>query len=358
MTEEPSTVAATKTDYSDYYNEEGDFEQPCNNGQTKAFSEVFLPTLYSIVFIIGFIGNGLVVWVLVRYRHKSNMTDVCLFNLALADLLFLVSLPFWAHNAMDEWIFGRFMCHTITGLFMIGLYASIFFMVLMTLNRYAIIVHAHSVFSRNRSTKMGLALASLVWMLSLLVSLPNIIFAKDKNETNSKISCRSDFPKDSSWMPFTYLKMNLLSLVFPLIIMIFCYSRIIPTLLSMKSQKKHKVVRLILAVVTVYFLFWTPYNIVMFLMFLHRMEYMLTCEWHNGLSLAMQWVETIALSHCCLNPIIYAFAGEKFRGAVIKVLNDQFPMCFKQCASFTHQLSERRSSMFSRSSEISSTQNA
>ncbi|XP_056330955.1 C-C chemokine receptor type 5 [Danio aesculapii] len=355
MTEEQSSVAVTTTDYSDYYNT-GGYEQPCNNGQTKAFSEVFLPTLYSIVFIIGFIGNGLVVWVLVRYRQKSNMTDVCLFNLALADLLFLVSLPFWAHNAMDEWIFGRFMCHTITGLFMIGLYASIFFMVLMTLDRYAIIVHAHSAFSRNRSPKMGLALASLVWIISLFASLPNIIFARDKNETNSKISCGSDFPNNTSWMSFTYINMNLLSLVFPLIIMSFCYSRIIPTLLSMKSQKKHKVVKLILAVVAVYFLFWTPYNIVMFLMFLQRCRFMLSCEWHNGLSLAMQWVETIALSHCCLNPIIYAFAGQKFRRAVLKVFKDQFPLCFKQCASFTHQLSERRSSMFSRSSEISSTQ--
>nr|XP_001344151.1 C-C chemokine receptor type 5-like [Danio rerio] len=350
--------ATQNSSFDDYYNynETGHVAPPCNNGNAKAFSEVFLPTLYSIVFIVGFIGNGLVVWVLIRHRQKSNMTDVCLFNLALADLIFLVSLPFWAHNAMDEWILGRFMCHTITGLFMIGLYASIFFMVLMTLDRYAIIVHAHSVFSRNRSTKMGLALASLVWMLSLFASLPNIIFANANNGTNSKSSCRPDFPDNTSWMSFTYINMNLLSLIFPLIIMSFCYSRIIPTLLSIKSQKRHKVVRLILAVVAVYFLFWTPYNIVMFLMFLQRMEYMFSCEWHNGLSLAMQWVETIALSHCCLNPIIYAFAGEKFRRAVLKVLKDQFPMCFKQCASFSQQLSERRSSIFSRSSEISSTQ--
>ncbi|XP_043117897.1 C-C chemokine receptor type 5-like [Puntigrus tetrazona] len=357
MTEEPGTEAATTTDYSAYYDQNGnEFRSPCNNGNTKAFSEVFLPTLYSIVFILGLIGNGLVVWVLIRYRQKSNMTDVCLLNLALSDLLFLVSLPFWAHSAMDEWIFGSFMCRTMTGFFMMGLYGSIFFMVLMTVDRYVVIVHAHSIFSRNRSRKMGLILASLVWILSLFASLPNIIFTREKKENNnSKTSCGSDFPEESDWMSLR-LKMNFLSLILPLIIMGFCYTRVIPILLSIKSQKRHKVIRLILAVVAVYFVFWTPYNIVMFLMFLQRKGFLFSCEWHTGLSLAMQWVETIALSHCCLNPIIYAFAGQKFRRAVLKALKERFPFCFRQCTTLSQQLSERRSSVFSKSTEYSSTQ--
>ncbi|XP_067305912.1 C-C chemokine receptor type 5 [Pseudorasbora parva] len=356
MTEDLVTVTlamTTNESYDDYYNDAGLSALPCNNANTKAFSQVFLPTLYSLVFIGGFIGNGLVFWVLIRYRQKSNMTDVCLFNLALSDLLFLVSLPFWAHGAIDQWTFGKFMCHTITGLFMIGLYGSIFFMVLMTLDRYVVIVHAHSIFSRNRSAKMGLILTSFVWVLSLFASLPNIIFAKEKNESRV-ISCGTVFP--DSWVSFSYLQMNFLSLIIPLVIMIFCYSRIIPTLLSIKSQKRHKVIKLILAVVTVYFIFWTPYNIVMFLMFLQKKGHLLSCEWQTQLNLAMQWVETIALSHCCLNPIIYAFAGQKFRRAVLKVLKEQFPKCFSQCTNFSQQLSERRSSVFSRSSEYSSTQ--
>ncbi|TRY92864.1 hypothetical protein DNTS_031811, partial [Danionella cerebrum] len=158
--------------YKGYYDyENSTIEKPCNNDNPKAFGQVFRTTLYSFVFIIGFVGNGLVMLVLIRYRKKSNVTDVCLFNLALSDLLFLMSLPFWSQNAMDEWIFGPFMCHTISGLFMVGLFGSIFFMVLMTLDRYVIIVHAHSTFSRNRSTKMGgkdffaHATGSKVWVL-------------------------------------------------------------------------------------------------------------------------------------------------------------------------------------------------
>ncbi|XP_051574319.1 C-C chemokine receptor type 5-like [Myxocyprinus asiaticus] len=352
MTEHPETDNDNGYNYEDYYNTD-ETVPACNNGNTKAFSDVFLPTLYSIVFIIGFIGNGLVVWILFRHRQKSKMTDVCLFNLALSDLLFLVSLPFWAQGAMAEWIFGKFMCHIITGLYMMGLYSSIFFMVLMTVDRYVIIVHAHSIISRNRSVKMGLVLASLVWILSLFAALPNIIFAQLRDE-NNRTSCRYDFPSQA-WKSFTYLLLNILSLILPLIIMGFCYARIIPILLHIKSQKRHKVIRLILAVVGVYFLFWTPYNIVTFLSFLQFHNYLLSCEWHQGLSLAMQWVETIAFSHCCLNPIIYAFVGEKFRREVFKVLKEQFPVCFSHCSTLSRELSERRSSAFSRSSEYSTT---
>ncbi|XP_055067836.1 C-C chemokine receptor type 5 [Misgurnus anguillicaudatus] len=352
-----STTPDNSSDLNyDYYNNRGDNNDfaPSNNSNTKAFSEVFLPTFYSIVFIIGFIGNGLVAWVLIRHRHKSNMTDVCLLNLAIADLLFLASLPFWAHSARADWIFGKFMCHTVTGLYMMGLYGSIFFMVLMTVDRYVIIVHPHSIFSKNRSAQTGLVLALCMWILSLFASLPNIIIVHESKEMNDLTYCRSNYSSDAMKY-FISFKINFLSLFLPLIIMVYCYARIIPTLTSIKSQKRHKIIRLILAVVAVYFLFWTPYNITILLLFMQTQGYMQSSEWDNSLKLTMQWVETIAYSHCCLNPIIYGFVGEKFRREVIKVVKEQFPMCFRQCSSFSQQLSERKASTFSKSTDFSST---
>ncbi len=289
---------------------------------TQAFSELLFPVLYSTVLIVGLLGNALVLWVLIRSRHRCSLTDVCLLNLAVSDLLFLVSLPVWAHSAVNEWVLGTFACHTVTGLFMTGLYSSVFFMVLMTLDRYTIVVYKHSICSRKRPAKMALAL--FVWMLSLFVSLPDIVFAKVKEETSLKASCGSDFPEGTAWMSFTHL--NVLSLILPLIITSFCVCRI----LSSKSEGEHSMVRLLLALLAVYFFFWTPYNIVTFLQFLQTKGHLLSCEWHTGLNLAKQCVEAIALSHCCLNPIIYACAGQKFRRAVLTVLKEQLPSCFSQ----------------------------
>jgi len=289
---------------------------------TEAFSEVLFPVLYSTVLIVGLLGNALVLWILIRSRHRCSLTDVCLLNLAVSDLLFLVSLPVWAHSAVEEWVFGTLACHTVTGLFMMGLYSSVFFMVLVTLDRYVIVVYKHSICSRKRPGKTALVL--FVWMLSLFASLPDIVFAKVKKETNLKASCGPDFPEGAAWMSFTYL--NILSLILPLIITSFCFCRI----LRSTSEGKHSMVRLLLAVLVVYFFFWTPYNIVTFLEFLQMEKRLLSCEWHAGLTLAKQCVQAIALSHCCLNPIIYACAGQKFRRAVLTVLKERHITCSPQ----------------------------
>ncbi|KAF4087587.1 hypothetical protein AMELA_G00072340 [Ameiurus melas] len=347
----------TTEDYSEYYNEKSDENtQLCSNSNVSAFSQVFIPVLYSIVFIVGFIGNGLVVCILIKYHQRSNVTDVCLFNLALSDLLFLISLPFWAHYAaISEWIFGSFMCHAVTAFYMLGFYGSIFFMILMTLDRYAVIIHAHnSLFSKHRSVRTGIAVAFFMWALSLGASLPTIIFSQVKNESNGWI-CTEEYPEGSGFKLFSYIELNLFGLIFPLSVMVFCYSRIIPVLMAIKSQKKHKAVRLILLLVIIFFLFWTPYNIVIFLKFLRQLGYMNTCQWEQDLHMAMQWVETIAFSHCCLNPIIYAFVGQKFRTLVLKILKQWFPVCFGQCTTIVSEFSERKGSMSSRSSVISTT---
>ncbi|XP_026782554.3 C-C chemokine receptor type 5 [Pangasianodon hypophthalmus] len=343
--------------YDEYFNVISNYNnQLCSNPNVSAFSRVFLPTLYSIVFIVGFIGNGLVLCVLVKYHKRSNVTDVCLFNLALSDLLFLISLPFWGHYAaINEWTFGDFMCHAVTALYMLGFYGSIFFMILMTLDRYAVIVHAHtSLFSKHRSVRASVAMALFMWALSLGASLPTIIFSQVKNESDGW-ACTEVYPEGTAWKLFSYIELNIFGLIIPLSVMVFCYTHIIPILMTMKSQRRHKAVRLILVLVIVFFLFWTPYNIVNFLKFLHHLGYMTSCQWQQDLNMAMQWVETIAFSHCCLNPIIYALVGQKFRTLVLKILKQWFPVGFRQCTTIVNEFSERRSSMSSRSSVISST---
>ncbi|KAG7335604.1 hypothetical protein KOW79_000297 [Hemibagrus wyckioides] len=350
----PSTRTLDYSEFLDYYGSINAFA--CDNISIRTFSKVFLPTLYSIVFIVGLIGNGLVLCVLVKYHKRSNMSDVCLFNLALSDLLFLLSLPFWAHYAaITQWVFGRFMCHAVTALYMLGFYGSIFFMILMTIDRYAVIVHTYtSIFSKYRSVRATIALILFMWTLSLGASLPIIIFSEVKNKSDG-LTCSVEYPEGTAWRSLIYIELNILSLIIPLSVMVFCYSRIIPILMSMTSLKKHKAVRLMLVLVSVFFLFWTPYNVVIFLKFLHQLGYMSTCQWYQDLNMAMQWVETIAFTHCCLNPIIYAFVGQRFRNLFLKILKESFPCCFAWYTTIESGLTEKGSSSYSRSSVISRT---
>ncbi|KAL4616931.1 hypothetical protein GN956_G22107 [Arapaima gigas] len=335
-----------------YYNSQTSTELNglCNNSKVRQFSSIFIPMLYGTVFVLGFLGNGLVVCVLINQKLKT-MTDICLFNLAVSDLLFVVSLPFMAHDAaVSRWEFGEFMCWTVSLLFLMGFYANIFFIVVMSVDRYMIIVHAVTM-ARHRSIKLGVIVAGLVWSMSLFASLPTIVFTHVvKNESGS--DCISDFPQGSIWKLFTYFELNILGLIIPLIVMIFCYSKIIPTLVNIKTKKKHKAIKLVLVIVLVFFFFWTPYNIVYFLQSLLQLGYLNSCSFRKGLNYALYWTTTLAFTHCCLNPVIYAFAGQKFKKLVLKLLQKWF-IC-RHCDKYTTELSERRSSLYSRSSEITS----
>uniref|UniRef100_A0A452GWP0 G-protein coupled receptors family 1 profile domain-containing protein n=1 Tax=Gopherus agassizii TaxID=38772 RepID=A0A452GWP0_9SAUR len=285
---------------------------PCSN-DVKQFASHFVPPLYSLVLIFGLVGNVLVVLILIKHKKLRSMTDIYLLNLAISDLLFIFSLPFWAYYAAHEWDFGNAMCKILSGVYFAGFYGGMFFIILLTIDRYLAIVHA--VFAlKARTVTYGILTSVVVWGLAILASLPGFLFHSVQKE-GPHWTCSSHYPSnyEKEWRQFLILKMSILGLVIPFVIMIFCYIEIIKILLRRRNEKKHKAVRLIFIVMIVYFIFWTPYNIVV-LMYTFQDSFSLNnCESSSQVELAIHVTEAIAMFHCCINPVIYAFAGEKFR---------------------------------------------
>nr|XP_006003633.2 PREDICTED: C-C chemokine receptor type 4-like [Latimeria chalumnae] len=287
----------------------------CRMDTVKRFGSRFLPLFYSLVFVIGLLGNTLVVWVLFQLKKKKSMTDVYLLNLAISDLLFVFSLPFWAYYASDQWIFGAGMCKIISLTYLLGFYGSAFFIVLMSIDRYLAIVHAVAAL-KARTVTYGIIVSTVSWAAAICASVPSTVFSTAVvMEYENKTQCRPSYPKstEKKWKIFNYFEINVLGLIVPLIVMVYCYSRILITLLRCKNYKKHRAVKLIFVVVIVFFVFWTPYNSILFLYSLQELETINDCDTGKNLDYVIQVLEPIAFSHCCLNPVIYAFAGEKFK---------------------------------------------
>ncbi|XP_019339077.1 C-C chemokine receptor type 2 [Alligator mississippiensis] len=333
-TSEPSLT--TEFDYED-------FPTPFVNSSAKNFGTWFLPPLYSLVLIFGLAGNALVVLILIKFKRLKSMTDIYLLNLAISDLLFVFSLPFWAYQAAHRWIFGDAMCKILSWIYSFGFYSGIFFIILLTIDRYLAIVHA--VFAlKARTVVYGILASVVVWIVSALVALPGMTFY---GTGNNNVGCSLNLPSDKlkEWKQFMTLLMNTVGLFIPLIVMIFCYTAIIKTLLKCRNEKKNKAVRLIFVIVIVYFLFWTPFNIALLVKtFSGSLD---NAKASTQIDIAIQVTETVAMIHCCINPVIYAFVGEKFR----KYLSTYFRkhiavhLC-KQCPSLYRDKLERVSSTF------------
>ncbi|XP_074052006.1 CX3C chemokine receptor 1 [Macrotis lagotis] len=282
---------------------------PCDLSTVLDFGIIFLPTLYSLVFAFGLVGNLLVVLALTNSSKHKSITDVYLLNLALSDLVFVTTLPFWTHYFINEQGFHNALCKLITAFFFIGYFSGIFFITIISIDRYvAIVLAANSL--NSRTVQHGVVVSLGVWAAAILVATPQFMFTEQVDNV-----CKSKYPVvlQDIWPMLQNVETNFLGFLVPLLIMCYCYFGIIRTIFSCKNHKKARTIKLILVVVVVFFLFWTPYNMMIFLEILKYYNFFDNCELRKDLKLAMTVTESIAFIHCCLNPFIYAFAGEKFR---------------------------------------------
>uniref|UniRef100_A0A8C5SPB9 G-protein coupled receptors family 1 profile domain-containing protein n=1 Tax=Laticauda laticaudata TaxID=8630 RepID=A0A8C5SPB9_LATLA len=333
----------TEYDYSDMVT-------PCQAKAAQKFGSSILPTLYSLVFIFGLLGNMLVVLILIKYKKFKSMTDIYLLNLAISDLLFIFSIPFRIHYVIDEWVFGDPMCKIIGGIYFLSFYSGSFFIILLTIDRYLAIVYA--VFAlKARTVFYGIITSIITWSLAILACSPGIIFTTAQGE-NGRITCSFHFPHQSHfrWNMFFTLELNFIGLIFPMMVMTFCYACIINTLLRCRNEKKNKAVRLIFIIMIVYFLFWAPYNVVLLIQLFQTDLSLDNCSKLNGIGIAIQVTETLAIAHCCINPVIYAFAGEKFRKYTITFFRKHGGHHLsKYCVFLYREPLERASSTYSHS---------
>ncbi|NXF81436.1 CCR8 protein, partial [Sclerurus mexicanus] len=313
------------------------------------------PVLYSLLFVTGLVGNALVIWVLAAFKKIKTMTDVYLLNLAVSDLLFVFSLPFLVqYSIMSQWTFGNAMCKIISSAYFIGFYSSAFFITIMSIDRYLAVVQ--SIYAlKIRTAAHGIITSLVLWVIAILASMPDLIFFQEIND-NNQIKCIPHYPDgNNGWKTFSNFEVNILGWLIPVGVLIFCYHSILKNLQKCHTQNKYKAIKLVFIVVIVFFLFWTPINIMLFLDSLRNMYIIDDCQTSQRLDLAMELAEALSFVHCCLNPIIYVFVGEKFK----KHLREAFrkPACFlsicKDYNAFNGRSLDKHSSLHTKSSQSS-----
>ncbi|XP_077064274.1 C-C chemokine receptor type 4 isoform X2 [Siphateles boraxobius] len=316
----------------------------CSNENSHLNSNLKAAIFY-IVFVIGLLGNITVLWVLLNKMHVKNMTNLCLLNLALSDLLMVLSLPSWALYAQGHYLKGNAMCKAMAGSYQVGFYSGILFVTLMSVDRYLVIVHAIAVLGA-KMLRYGIVASLITWIVSICAALPEAIFAAMVEEDNIT-TCQRVYPAGSSqkWKLFRNFGENTVGLFISLPIIAYCYFMVLMVVKKTKNSKKDRAIKLILGIVIVFVVFWVPYNVAVFLKTLQEFEILTSCEAQYNINIAMEWTEMIALTHCSVNPVIYAFVGEKFRKCLISVFSRHLK-CLKtyQATSTQSKVSENETS--------------
>ncbi|MEQ2229388.1 hypothetical protein ILYODFUR_018312 [Ilyodon furcidens] len=299
-------------------------DEVCEKGEVVKFGAIIIPIFFSIVITLSLTGNILVLVILALYENLKSLTNIFIVNLAISDLVFTMGLPFWAIYHVWGWVFSETVCNIVTFVFFTGFYSSVLFLTIMTIYRYLVVVHPLSDMSSLKPWT-GFFLSVLMWIISIGAAMPSLLQTSlvsiHHNGTDSW-GCEYN---TIQWKIIGMSQQNCFFLV-AFAVMAFCYMQILKRITRTRSHTKNRAVKLVFCIVAVFFVGWVPYNVVIFLRVLAHVEVQPfnECALSIQLDYAFYVCRLIAFSHCCLNPVFYAFVGVKFRNHFKALLRQMF----------------------------------
>ncbi|CAL8289871.1 unnamed protein product [Merluccius merluccius] len=298
-------------------------------------TSVFLPCVCALALVLGLPGLVLLLALLVRKgrRRRLRVMDVVALHLAAADGLLLGTLPFWSAQAghPSGWSFGTPFCKISGALFNIKFYCGIFLLSCISLERYLSIFRATHFFTRR---KPWLAQASClsVWLLSLLLSIPDWVFLEALDRNGGRVECVHVYP-NTNWRLASRLLYHIAGFFLPTAVLIFCCSCFLLRLWRgpLLDPQKQRALWVILALVGVFLFCWTPYNLTLVVHTFWRAEQQPEPDGSSSSgvcgkptsSLGKGLVLMFALGcfHACLQPLLYFGLCRNIRREVLETLS-------------------------------------
>ncbi|XP_051563396.1 C-C chemokine receptor type 7 [Myxocyprinus asiaticus] len=326
----------TEYEYSTEVVDYNGLEMMCEKAANRKFRAWFLPTIYTIICLLALVGNFLVILTYLYFKRLKTMTDVYLLNLAMADLLFAISLPFWAASFMSKWHLGQYPCKAMFTIYKVSFFSGMFLLTCISVDRYFSITKAVSAHRcRSNAVYYGQVSSLVTWVMSVTFSVPDMVFS----EVNFNGTCVANGKDYEDYRVRMLVSQMVLGFILPALVMGFCYICIIKTLIQAKNFERNKAFKVIIAVVAVFVFTQLPYNVVMGV----TTQVTMDCHNDNSRLYAMDVTRAVAFLRCCVNPFLYAFIGVKFRNDLLKLLKDLG--CIRKSHLLYTHCGKRRSSV-------------
>ncbi|KAJ0174730.1 hypothetical protein K1T71_009838 [Dendrolimus kikuchii] len=135
-----------------------------------------VPVIFTIIFIVGVLGNGTLVIVYIRHRGMRNAPNTYIFSLALADLLvILICVPFVSViYTLESWPWGELICRISESAKDVSIGVSVFTLTALSAERYCAIVNP---FRKLQLRKLPLVCATFIWAAALVCAAPAALFS-------------------------------------------------------------------------------------------------------------------------------------------------------------------------------------
>ncbi|KAM4570560.1 P2Y purinoceptor 1-like [Fundulus diaphanus] len=260
---------------------------------------------------------------LLRKWKKLRGIDILVINLGVADMLYLLTLPFLMDYYLKNiWIFGEAFCKITRFCFKVNLYCSIGFLTCISVYRYLAIVHPFEALRKLTMTNSAV-ISAMVWILVSSQSLPEMIFPKHLGNRTDQCYDTTDSDYVEDYFPYS-LSVTFIGFCIPSGIIVGCYAHV--TLVVCRSNTitkdvKQQILKLLVFLILYFSLCFAPYHVFRNLNLYSRL---LIKEgkcppWNSGVFIAHQASRGLVSLNSTLNPLVYFHVNEDM-GAELRQL--------------------------------------
>uniref|UniRef100_A0A3P8T8J1 G-protein coupled receptors family 1 profile domain-containing protein n=1 Tax=Amphiprion percula TaxID=161767 RepID=A0A3P8T8J1_AMPPE len=315
----------------------GEFHALEGQGPPVLVDAWLVPTFFSLIMLVGLVGNSLVIHVVTKHQQMKTVTNFYIVNLATTDILFLVCcVPFTATlYPLPSWIFGEFMCRLVNYLQQVTAQATCITLSAMSVDRCYVTVYPLQSL-RHRTPRMALAVSVSIWIGSLLLSIPVAVYQRLEAGYwfGPQTYCTEVFPSarlQRAFIIYSFLAVYLL----PLLTITACYAFMLKrmgqssvnpidssyqvrgkVLAERAAAVRARVSRMVVVMVVLFLICWGPIQVCILLQAFGLRSYIL-----YKLKI---WGHCMSYSNSSVNPLVYAFMGNNFR----KAFRNAFPAMF------------------------------
>ncbi|XP_023137273.2 proteinase-activated receptor 1 [Amphiprion ocellaris] len=295
--------------------------------ETKAFlqgrlSTSFIPTVYILVFIISVPLNLVAMVMFVRHIRPRKPVVIYMLNLASADLLLGLLLPFKIayHYHGNNWIYGSFMCRVVTAAFYCNMYCSVLLIMCISVDHFLAVVYPVNSLTW-RSPQTASAVCAAVWLLSLGGVSPLLVSGQTVYLSDLSITTCHDVQDVEKLQAYYLYFFPIYSSVFffiPLMFTVVCYVQIIQALAAANVEnlsRKTRAVVMAVVVLLVFVVCFTPTNIIL-------MVHYVQLAHRSGDSSYQAYLLSMCIGSlsCCLDPVLYYFGSSQCQKQVAALL--------------------------------------
>lgn len=295
--------------------------------------------IFNAIFIVSLVANFIIIVRVVRVHQLKTVTNCFIANLAMADLLFTTGCPVIAVvRITGTWVLGAFFCHTLVYLEFVCMFAVIWTMTVISIDRFICIVKPNNC---RISLKMAIAIVIVIWLFAFTSSIPMAAFfnVKSFSMDNSTIKiCTLVWPQNTRvHVSVIFVScLFVIGFVMPLSILSHNYYRVFRTFwksrktinrkesrasqnvedlikctssgAKRRSARNYRVIRILVLLVLLFFLMWLP----IFIAFI-GVQYDGSYEYFKMHSWMLMTCAYFAFGNACVNPFVYVFINERFR---------------------------------------------